>query len=90
MLSRNFTTIYPAFAMNKFKTRQEMATELGISYPTFYRRCKALGIRLGKGLICPAQQYEIQQNLGAFLGPEKPSNYWPAESAPNLKDFERF
>ena len=85
-----FSTIYPVSAMNKFKTRQEMANELGISYPTFYRRCKALGIRLGKGLICPTQQYEIQQHLGVFLDPGKGSNDRPPDSDSDLKDFERF
>lgn len=76
--------------MKKFKTRQEMANELGISYPTFYRKCKARGIRLGRGLLCPAQQHEIQQTLGAFDAPETSPGSWQGETAPRLKGFDRF
>lgn len=76
--------------MKKFKTRQEMANELGISYPTFYRKCKAQGIQLGKGLLCPAQQHEIWQTLGVFDNPETPRGRWSEEAGPNLKGFDRF
>lgn len=75
--------------MNKFKTRQEMAHEMGISYPTFYRKCKSLGIRLGKGLLCPLQQQEIRQSFGAWEVQESPPMAWSEDQGKHLKGFDR-
>lgn len=46
------------------KTRQQMADEFDFSYPTFWRRLKAHGIELPKGLICPKWQKAIYEELG--------------------------
>ncbi|MEM9885011.1 MAG: hypothetical protein AAF849_03900 [Bacteroidota bacterium] len=42
----------------KAKTRQEIATELGISYSTFRRKIKEWGIELPTGLL-----YEHEQTI---------------------------
>ena len=46
------------------KTRQELASELGISYTTLYRWLKKNQIDLPSGLISPQNVQEIYQKLG--------------------------
>jgi hypothetical protein len=50
--------------VSTFKTRQQLAIELGISYATFWRKIKSAKIDLPKGLICPQKQWEIKVALG--------------------------
>lgn len=47
-----------------FKTRQEIATELGISVSTFRRKLKKKGISLSGGLLNLSEQNRIYQAFG--------------------------
>jgi hypothetical protein len=47
----------------KYKTRQQMADELGMSRITFWRRLKDVGLGYFKGLLSPKQQIEIVKAL---------------------------
>ncbi len=46
----------------KYKSRQELADELGISRVTLYRLLKEFGIVV-KGLLCPAKQTFIKEEI---------------------------
>ncbi len=46
-----------------FKTRQEMAEELGISLRTFYRYLKECGLNLSGRLLCKKAQKEIRKRF---------------------------
>jgi predicted DNA-binding protein (UPF0251 family) len=47
----------------KFKTKQQLADELGMSRSTFWRRLQNTPFTCIKGLISPAQQTEIVKTL---------------------------
>jgi DNA invertase Pin-like site-specific DNA recombinase len=49
--------------MTKYKTRQQIARELGVSRRTFYRMLKRKGINLTPGLITPKEQEKIYKKL---------------------------
>lgn len=67
--------------MEKFKTRHELASELGMSYSTFWRKIKQYGIKVSKGLLSPYEQKNIIETL----------NYVEQNSQKNNdKGFERF
>ena len=46
---------------NNFKTRQQIAQELGISYSTFYRKLKKSNIEVKGNLINQDVELEIKQ-----------------------------
>lgn len=52
--------------MEKFiaKTRQQIADEYGIHRKTLYRWLKKASIKLGRGLVTPAEQALIYQTFG--------------------------
>ncbi|MCB0531767.1 MAG: hypothetical protein H6574_13580 [Lewinellaceae bacterium] len=47
-----------------FKTRDELAKELNISYSTLRRKVKKAGISIPKGLLSPETQSKIKHALG--------------------------
>ena len=49
--------------MDKPKTRQEIAGELGMSYKTFLRWLKKQGINLPSGLVFPFDQKIIYRHF---------------------------
>ena len=55
-----------------FKTRREMADELGISLRTFYRYLKECGLTFSGRLLCKKAQKEIRKRFRSmgFLGDE--------------------
>lgn len=59
-------------APKPFKTRQEIATELGISVSTFRRKLKKKGITLSGGLLNLSEQNRIYQAFGLLESPEIP------------------
>lgn len=46
---------------NHFKTRQQIAQDLGISYSTFYRRLKKSDIEVKGNLINQEIEFQIKQ-----------------------------
>ena len=46
---------------NHFKTRQQIAQELGISYSTFYRKLKKANIEVKGNLINQDVEFQIKQ-----------------------------
>jgi hypothetical protein len=50
--------------MKKYKTRLEIAAELGMPYITFYRKLLEKDIRLPKGLVNQKDQQKIHKALG--------------------------
>jgi DNA invertase Pin-like site-specific DNA recombinase len=63
-------------ATRRSKSRQEIATEFGISRRTFYRWIQRTDIVLPPGLIPP----KIQDMIYDEFGDPNPSNYWRDES----------
>lgn len=55
------------YDFGKMKTRQELASELGISRKTFYRKLKSLEIDLPPGLIPPVLQKKISEKIGVII-----------------------
>lgn len=49
--------------LKKFKTLQEIAKDLGISYSTLYRRLKDANIDVPRGLVSPYWQAKIKSIL---------------------------
>lgn len=49
--------------MGKYRTRQELAQELGMNRQTFWRILKNCGIALPSGLLSPEVQEEIKQTI---------------------------
>lgn len=60
-------------AMEKFKTREEFAKELNLSYATLKRKLKSLNIAIPRGLLSPEWQQKIRQVLG-FSSPGRPDD----------------
>lgn len=58
----------------KVKTKSEMASLLGMSRSTFYRRLKNKGLKLSTGLLSPMEQNKILKAFGIV------------EEAPSLKE----
>jgi hypothetical protein len=59
---QNSSNIY---AKEQFKTRQQMAAEIGVCYKTFMRLLEKANIQLHKrALICPKDQAIILKKLG--------------------------
>jgi hypothetical protein len=51
-------------AFSPFKTRQQIAAEYDISYPTFWRKMKSFSIKLPGGLLSPNFQKTIYDAFG--------------------------
>ncbi len=49
---------------NNFKTKKELAQDLGVSMRTFQRHLSNTNLNIPRGLISPKQQVEIYQALG--------------------------
>lgn len=71
-----------------FKTRDQFAAYIGLSYSSFWRKLKEHQVELPKGLLSPAKQHEIMVLLGVSpaLRPEKDRTQ---ENADQMKGFER-
>ncbi|MCB0527723.1 MAG: hypothetical protein KDC61_00200 [Saprospiraceae bacterium] len=57
---------------NSFKTKEQLAGELGISPKTLYRRLRKLELDFGRTLLSPKAQQEIMDALGVPDGKKKP------------------
>lgn len=49
---------------NNFKTKKEIAQDLGISIRTFQRHLAKTDLNIARGLVSPKKQFEIYQTLG--------------------------
>lgn len=59
--------------MTVYKTRQQIASEYGISRTTLYRRLKKIGLSLPKTLLDSYHLNKIYNSLG-FPGNNSPNN----------------
>lgn len=57
--------------MEKYKTRQEIAIEMGISYSSLRRKIKEKYNNLPKGLLSPRDQNAIKALLGCKIQQEE-------------------
>jgi hypothetical protein len=59
--------------MDHFKTREQLASDLGLSRTTFWRKLKKQKIKLPHGLISPSKEQEIRNKLLGTSVHDKPS-----------------
>jgi predicted transcriptional regulator len=50
--------------METFKTRKELAAELGVTPVTLWRKVRDVGMKVPKGRLCPNTYHEIKRRLG--------------------------